>query len=348
MTADFAPSAALSAVVDVVRLHGPRDVRVAQEPRADPGRDEVRLRVSAVGLCGSDLHWYEGASIGDARLQNPLVLGHEFVGVIADGPDRGMRVAADPADPCGTCDPCHRGLENLCTRMRFAGHGTTDGALRSEMPWPVRLLHPIPEAIPDDEAVLFEPLGIGLHAIDLGQLQPRASVGVYGCGPIGLLLIAALRDAGASRIVATDRLPHRVAAATVLGATEARFAADPKEAFEFARGDDVDVAFEAGGTDDALADAIAATRPGGRVVLVGIPTDDQSSFPAAVGRRKELTLLLCRRMRSADLTRAIRLAAEGRVDLAPIVSHRYPIARANEAFATLASRVGLKVIINPS
>ena len=204
---------------EVARLHGPGDVRLAREATPTPGPGEVLVRVTAVGLCGSDLHWYRRAGIGDAGLVRPLALGHEFGGVIVDGPRAGERVAADPADPCGQCEPCRRGRTNICIATRFAGFGTTDGALRSVMPWPSHLLHRVPDSIGDDEAALLEPLAVALHALDLAPPAVGARAGVYGCGPLGLLLVQLLRLSGASVIVATDRLAHRVAAARTLGAT---------------------------------------------------------------------------------------------------------------------------------
>ncbi|HXG39314.1 MAG TPA: alcohol dehydrogenase catalytic domain-containing protein, partial [Candidatus Limnocylindrales bacterium] len=148
------PTPAPPGTIEVARLHGPHDVRIAREAPVPPGPGEVRLRVTAVGLCGSDRHWYEEAGIGDAVLGRPLVLGHEFGGTILDGERAGERVVADPADPCGRCEPCTTGRSNVCPTVRFAGHGTTDGALRTEMPWPARLLHPVPDRISDVEVAL--------------------------------------------------------------------------------------------------------------------------------------------------------------------------------------------------
>ena len=185
-------------------------------------RGEVRLRVTAVGLCGSDIRWYEEGAIGESRLQRPLVLGHEFAGVIEDGPDAGLRVVADPAVACLACEPCTAGRPNLCSAGRFAGHGATDGALRSAMTWPRRCLHPLPDAIGDAEATLLEPLGVALHAADLARPALGGSAGVFGCGPLGLLLIQVLRAAGTSIVVATDPLAHRRSAAATAGATEVR------------------------------------------------------------------------------------------------------------------------------
>ena len=322
-----------------LRLHGPGDLRLADEPDPAPGPGEVLVRVAAVGLCGSDRHWLLEGGIGDARLERPLVLGHEFAGTVAAGRREGERVAVDPAIACGACELCAGGLEHLCAEVRFAGHGATDGALRTLLAWPDRLVHRVPDALTDVEAALAEPLGVALHAFDLGRALPGAPAGVFGCGPIGLLLVQLLRLVGASPVVATDVLDHRLAAAEAFGATCVARAGEPTMP------DGLHVAFEAAGDEGAVDDAVAALRPGGRLVLVGIPDGDRTSFRASVARRKGLTLLLSRRMRASDLPRALRLAAEGRVDLAPLVRDRFTLEEWPDAFAALRERRGLKVVI---
>lgn len=315
-----------------LRLHGAGDLRLHDEPPPVPGDGEVLVRVTAVGLCGSDRHWFDEGGIGDAVLTRPLVLGHEFVGVIADG----ARVAVAPAIPCGECAPCRAGNAHLCLHMRFAGHGSTDGALRTQLTWPAELVHALPDSLPDAEATLLEPLGVALHALDLGHVEHGTTACVVGCGPIGLLLIQTLRAAGAATIAASDVLPHRLDAAIALGAT-------PLDEL----GDTVDVAFETAGEDDAVDAAIAAARPGGRVVLVGIPARDRTSFTASAARRKGLTLLLSRRMQASDLPRAIGLVESGEVTTEPLVTARHPIDDFRAAFDELEARRGLKVVIEP-
>ena len=331
------------ATIRAARLHGVHDIRVATEPEVPAGPGDVRLHVSAVGLCGSDLHWYDEAAIGDARLDHPLVLGHEFCGRLDDG----RLVAADPCIACGTCPPCRSDREHLCMNTRFAGHSITDGALRSTLAWPARLLRPLPASISEEDGALLEPIGVAIHAMDLAKIRPGERASVHGCGPIGLLIVQLLRLAGASAIVASEPLEHRRAAAMRLGATTSM---DPgADAGRSGRppGLDVDVAFEVAGTNEALADAIDGVAPGGRAVLVGIPEDDRTTFQAGIARRKELSLLHSRRMRSTDLDRAIALAADGRVDLAGLITDRYSLDEAPAAFATLAARTGIKVIVCP-
>src|SRR5438128_3985305 len=134
-----------------VRLHGTGDLRLADERVPVPGPGTSLVRVTAVGICGSDLHWWGEAGIGDAALAEPLVLGHEAAGVIEDGPRRGERVAIDPAISCGACRPCLAGYRNLCVRIRFAGHGSQDGAMRDFLSWPSGSLHPLPDDLTDSD-----------------------------------------------------------------------------------------------------------------------------------------------------------------------------------------------------
>ncbi len=323
-----------------LRLHATGDLRLHDEPDPEPVAGEALLRVSAVGLCGSDRHWFTEGAIGDATLSRPLVLGHEFTATIASGPRAGERVAVDPAIPCGRCAPCLAGNPHLCLDIRFAGHGVTDGALRSLMAWPAHLAYPLPDGVDDAAGVLLEPLGVALHALDLGHVRPGMTAGVFGCGPIGLLLVQLLSMLAAG-VIATDPLPHRLTAAAEMGATRAVVGgADVPP-------DSVDVAFEVAGTDEALADALVAMRPGGRTVLVGIPDGDRSTFPAATARRKGATMLLSRRMTPADLPRAITLVRDGRVALDGMVTECHTLDAGADAFHALAARRGLKVVVNP-
>jgi L-iditol 2-dehydrogenase len=330
----------------VVRLHGPGDVRVADEPVPVAAPGESLVRVTAVGICGSDLHWYAESAIGDAALAHPLVLGHEAAGVIADGPRAGERVAIDPSLACGACQTCERGLGHLCPRVRFLGHSTTDGAMRELMPWPTDHLVALPDEIDDVAGAMLEPLGVALHAWRLARLAPGARVAILGAGPIGLLLVQLARAAGAATILATDRLPHRVAAARSFGAVAELVAGGAERAALLAAtdGQGVDAAIEIAGDDDAIATAIELTRPGGTVVVAGIPTGDASVITASIARRKGLDLRFSRRMNRV-YPQTIALVQAGRIDVHAVVSARAALADAEAAFAQAGRRDGNKVVI---
>ncbi len=344
------------------RLHAVGDLRVADEPVPSAGPGMSLVRVTAVGICGSDLHWWDEGAIGDAKLTHPLVLGHEGAGVIAEGPRSGERVAIDPAIPCETCRACRDGYRNLCYRLQFSGHGETDGMMREFMAWPTSALHPLPDRVSDADGAMLEPLGVAIHSVDLGHLPFGGTASVIGCGPIGLLLIQVLKAAGASSVLAVEPLAHRREAAARLGADQvADSAAVPAGELTGAIGaiggrrdiggiggigDGVDVAFEAAGNDAGVELAMASVRPGGRVVLAGIPGDDFIRFGASLARRKGLTIAMVRRMNEV-YPRAISLAERGVVDLGSVVTSRSGLGEIPEAFGDAARRTGLKAIIEP-
>lgn len=341
--------------MNVIRLHGSGDLRLHHEPKPEPGLGEALLRITAVGVCGSDLHWFAEEGIGADRLERPLVLGHEFAGVVESAADAngifrtGTRVAVEPAIACQRCEFCLEGNPNLCEALHFAGHTVDDGAMQEYLAWPERCFFPLPDALSDEEGALLEPLGVAIHAVDLAHLKTGMRVGLYGCGPIGLLILQVARAAGAGELIATDLLPHRLEAALACGATQVFQASDGRENAEIMAatgGRGVHVAFEAAGENAAIDTSVETVRAGGRVILAGIPSTDRSSFSASTARRKGLTIKLCRRMKHT-YPRAIHLVERGLVDLRSLVTHRFPLMESAQAFATAERREGLKVMIEP-
>lgn len=327
--------------MQAARLHGPHDIRIETLPDPPPpAPDEVQFRVTAVGICGSDLHTWAHGKIGSTELQSPLILGHEFAGVIeAVGSDVthlevGQRVAVDPARSCGRCEYCQVGHPHLCLHLHFCGHWPDDGALCERMNYPAEGCYPVPDTLSDADAAMLEVLGIAIHAVALGKASPGRSTAVLGCGPIGLAIIQMARVAGARPIYATDRLPHRLEAAQRLGADEV-FSVDrvnaTEEILKRCGGLGVQVAFEAAWADETVEQATEIARPAGRVVLVGIPAEDTLVMQPSIARRKGLTVLFSRRMKFT-YPRAIELARRGDVDLTSLVTHRFPLAETAQAF----------------
>lgn len=322
------------------RLYGPGDIRVEELPDpAPPGPGEVLLAVTAVGICGSDLHYYREGGLGGLVPEVPLILGHEFAGRIeAVGPEVplpvGTRVAVEPARSCGRCEACLEGHPNLCPAILFCGSPPVDGALRERMLYPASLLFPLPDFISDAEGAALEPLGIGLHALSLARLEPGRTAAVLGGGPIGLMLLQLCRLAGATEVVVTEPIHHRREAALRLGATAVLDPAEGRMGATIRRltgGRGVDVAFEAAGAPETPAEAAEAVRPGGHVVLVGIPSDDRLVLSHAVARRKGLTIRFARRMKHT-YPRALALVASGALDLRPLLTHHFSLFEAAEAF----------------
>ncbi len=325
-----------------VRLHGTGDVRVHEEPDTVPGEGESLVRVHAVGLCGSDLHWFADGGIGENRIEDPVVPGHEFFGTALTGAHAGRRVVVDPAIPCLTCEYCFRGDHNLCERIVFAGHGTRDGGMQDLLSWPDRCLTPLPDSIDDTEAVALEPLGVAIHAVDLAHLKPGMRIGVVGIGPIGAFVLQLARNANAASVLAVEPLAHRRELAERLGAD---VAVAPEELAEHATS--CDLVFEVNGNPDAVAAAVTLARPGARVVLVGIPDEDQTTFSASQARRKGLTLVCVRRMKEV-YERAIALVERGHVDAASVVSDVFELEEADAAFRSGVAREGHKVVVHLS
>lgn len=333
-------------------LHGVRDMRLGERPDPSPKDDELLLRVQAVSVCGSDLHYYLEGGIGSARIDEPLVLGHEFAAEVVDerashfGFEPGALVAVDPARPCRHCEWCEAGHPNLCPDVRFTGSPPFDGALSEYLTAPPDLLVAVPRGFDAETAALLEPLGIAIHALDLAGLKPMETVAVLGAGPIGLLLMQVAKHAGAGEVFAIDPLDYRTQAAATLGADRVAASHDAVAAWTGGRG--VDVVLEATNSPLGPQHAAEAVRIGGRIVLVGIPEDDSFSFNASLVRRKGLTIKLSRRMGNV-YARAIRMVEKGRVQLKPLVTHRFGLDEAPEAFALQAAygEGVLKTVIFP-
>lgn len=331
-----------------VKLHSIGELRLHNEPLPVPSPGERLIKVAAVGICGSDLHWYSESGIGDARLEQPLILGHEFAGKVMNGDQEGKLVAVDPAIPCEQCEFCARGHPNLCPFVSFAGHGETDGALRQYLTWPEKLLYELPGNMSAVEGAMLEPLGVAIHAVDLAHLRPGMTVGVFGCGPIGLMIIQLARICGATKIVATDRLAHRIDAAQQNGADEVQLADGHNENIWVSKNSGLfglDVSFEVAGENEAIETAVIATKPGGKVLLVGIPGIDNTSFTASTARRKGLTVKFVRRMKHT-YPRAIDLVSQGKINVSSLVTQTFHLEECQEAFKLAINREGLKIMIS--
>lgn len=328
-----------------LRLYDPRDLRLDEVPRPEPGPGEALVRVRAVGVCGSDVHYYLDGRIGDIVTPFPFVLGHECAGEVValgpgvEGPRVGARVAIDPAIPCGRCEVCLDGHPNCCPDVRFLSTPPLSGALAEYIVHPARLCLPLPGGLDFADGAMLETLGVAIHAVGLAKLQPGDTVAVLGAGPIGLLVLQVALCSGASAAYVSEPIPARRALAAKLGAADV---CDPgaEEAAEWLlartgrRG--VDVAIEAAWGGEAVGQAVHMARYAGRVVLIGIPRDDRVTFSASAARRKGLTILVSRRMKHV-YPRAMALVERGAVDVRAIISHRVPLERAGEGFELVAA-----------
>lgn len=331
----------------VSRLHGIRDLRLETLGRPEPGAGEVLLKMAAVGVCGSDVHYYTDGAIADQVVTDPIIMGHEFSAWVAElGPDVerdlevGQLVAVEPTIPCGACEPCEHGHPNLCPNVRFCGTPPVDGVFAEYAVMPAENCFPLPPGLDAVEGAMLEPLGVAIHAVDLAHLRPGDTVAVLGAGPIGLLIAAVARAAGATEVFMTEPLAHRrrfaldYVADVVLDPYPGPGAGYTDVVEEIVRLTDdrgVDVAFEAAGAAETPDQCAGVTRRGGKVVMAGIPSDDQMLFTASITRHRGLTIKLVRRMKHT-YPRAIRLVDGGFVDVEPLATHLFPLERIVEAF----------------
>ncbi|WP_336810641.1 zinc-dependent alcohol dehydrogenase [Bosea sp. MMO-172] len=317
-----------------VFLHAAGDARVAPFNLREGAAGETLLDVAAVGLCGSDLHYYKDGGIGSAVIAAPFVPGHEFSGWLTeDLPElsltRGALVAVDPNQACGHCEHCRSGHPNLCPEVVFIGAPPHDGAMTERIWVPKSQIVAVPPTFSPSDAVMLEPLGVAIHAVDLAKPRLLERVALIGCGPIGLLILQVLRTAGVGEVLACDPQPHRRELALRLGAGKA--GASVADIAEWTKGEGLPLVIEATNAPEGFRDAIRAARIGGRVVLVGIPDGDSYVIPAAEARRRGLNIKFSRRMGHV-YPRAIELVAQGKVDVEAVVSHRFPLAEGPAAF----------------
>ena len=337
--------------MQAARLYGPKDIRIQSEDSPPPPQaGEVLLNIKTVGICGSDLHMYQTGRIGYTHISQPFILGHEFMGEVAaldanarDGLHQplqlGQRVAVEPAVPCWRCELCENGHPNLCPHHIFYGLFPTDGALRQQMTVSARSCFPMPASLSDDVGPLLETLGIAIHAIDFSKIRVGSRVAVIGAGPVGLLIARLAMLAGASQVFSFDRLDWRVQKARQWGATHACHVEEcnpVQMVMNTTGGRGVDVAIEAAWADHSVQQAADMLCHGGRLVLVGIPPDDQLTLKHSVARRKGLTIIMSRRMKHT-YPRAIELAASGKVRLDDLVSHRFDLSQTAAAYASSAA-----------
>jgi L-iditol 2-dehydrogenase len=312
---------------------------------AEPGPGEVTVRVRAVGLCGSDLHYYlEGGCAGYPAVY-PMVLGHEPAGeVIAAGAGvehlrPGVRVAIEPAITCGHCEYCLRGRHNLCENVRFMGGLQIPGLLREYATIPANNAAAIPPGMSYPEATVIEPLAVILHAMELTRLEPGETVAVMGAGPIGLLSVAMARLGGAGKVIVADRIAPRLSLAREMGADVAvDISREPvvDAILDLTGGRGAHLIIDAAGKPDSLNPAFRAARPGGRIVLIGIPSDSVTGIDLHAAMNREVTLHPLRRSNRNDHT-AMHLIASGKIPAGRLVTHRFDLDHADRAFKTVAA-----------
>lgn len=327
-------------------IHAARDLRIEEREPEALGPGQVRIRLAAGGVCGSDLHYYNHGGFGTVRLREPMILGHEVSGhVVECAPDvaglvPGDLVAVSPSRPCGGCGYCREGLPNHCENMRFYGSAMPfphiQGAFRQELVADATQCV-LANGLTPGEAAMAEPLAVTLHAARrAGELLGKRVL-VTGCGPIGLLSILSARLAGAGEIVATDLSDFTLAMARQCGAdltVNTGTAPDGLSPFAVGKGS-FDVLFECTGVAAAIAPAIAAMRPRGVVVQLGLGGD--MPLPMTALTAKELDLRGSFRFHQEFAT-GVQAMLAGRIDVKPLITHEVALDEAEQAFRLASDR----------
>ncbi|MGD9496990.1 MAG: NAD(P)-dependent alcohol dehydrogenase [Armatimonadota bacterium] len=339
-------------------LHAVHDMRVEQvpRPRISPERD-VLVRVRSVGICGSDMHFFERGRIGGIVLRQPTIMGHEAAGEVVEVLDEGCglrpgdRVAIEPGYTCRRCEFCRSGRYNLCPDVVFLAAPPVHGAFAEYLAWPSDFLFRLPERLSLDEGAMIEPLAVGVWAARRAGVTAGDTVAVLGAGPIGLTTLQAATAHGATRAIVTDLVSARLEVAAKLGATEVIDASqtDAEAAvMELTGGQGVDVAFECAGAIPALQMALRVARSGGTVQLVGMPAEQHPQIPLYEVINRELNLLGLFRYANC-YPPAIALVEAGRVDVASLVTHHFPLDRTVEAMRFVQEHKDevIKAVVHP-
>jgi L-idonate 5-dehydrogenase len=336
--------------------HAPEDLRLDNFETDVLGTHQLQVDVAYGGICGSDLHYYQHGGFGTVRIKEPMVLGHEVSGIVrvvgsaVQNFKAGQRIAISPSRPCGQCQYCQKGQHNHCLDMRFFGSAMrfphVQGAFRQTLVIDASQAHPLHDSLSLSLAALAEPLSVGLHAIQRAGSVFGKQVLVTGCGPIGTLLIGALRRAGAARIVAVDIADKPLECARAMGADETiNIAKQPEALAPFAVNKGVfDVMFEASGNDRALRNGLDVVAPRGVIVSIGLGGDSTLPLNQLVG--KELELRGTFRFHE-EFAVAVRFLNEGLIDGRPVISHVMDFDDAIHAFELASDKSqAMKVQIN--
>lgn len=321
-------------------------LRVEERPVPAPEPGEVLIRVRSVGICGSDIHYFEHGRIADFVVESPLVLGHEASGeIVALGQgvtdlSIGDRVALEPGVPCGSCTQCRAGRYNLCPDVHFFATPPVDGAFAEYVTLPRAFAHRVPDNVSFDAAALLEPLSVGVWACQKGDVRLGTRVLITGAGPVGVMAALVARANGATQITLSDVNPQRLARAAELGfdVVDAQSQALPDVV-------EADVLIECSGAAPAIVDGIRCVAPAGKVVLVGMSPTAMVELPVGVIQGRELWITGTFRYAHTYPT-AVTLAASGAVDLDALVSQTFGLDEVEQALTySRQDPAAMKVVV---
>jgi L-iditol 2-dehydrogenase len=306
---------------------------------------DVLIRMKTVGVCGSDIHYYTSGRIGSQIIQFPFIIGHEGAGIVertgkkVNSVKSGQRIAIDPAVSCGHCDQCISGRENTCRELLFLGcPKQLDGCLSEYIVMNEKCCFPIKENMTFEQATLSEPLAIGVYSVERSVLPAKANVAILGAGPIGMSVFHVLRTKNIDNVYITDKVEERLTYSKILNP---KWFGNPDRmdiVKEISRIEPLlmDIVFECSGNEEAIGQAIQLMKPGGNLVIVGIPEADKISFPMHELRRKEITMTNIRRQAHCT-QKAIDLLDRHQVNMDSMVTHHFPLEETKKAFDLVAN-----------
>ncbi|MDD5063140.1 MAG: alcohol dehydrogenase catalytic domain-containing protein [Phycisphaerae bacterium] len=326
-------------------LTGIRQMKMTNVPEPVIKKDdEILLKVEAVGVCGSDVHYYETGRIGSQIVKYPFVVGHECaatveaVGCAVTRVRAGDNVVVEPSMACNNCDQCKSGRKNTCRNLKFLGcPGQAEGCLCEYIIMPEDCCFPIDEKITFEQGVLCEPLAIGIYAVKQAHLSENTDIAILGTGPIGLSCLVSAKAKNVNSSYVTEKIKERMEAAKNNGAS---WVGNPnkedivKEILR-QKPSGVDVAFECAGQQETIDQAVEILKPGGKLMLVGIPRLERISFSIDKIRRKEITIVNVRRQNECTQA-AIDMIADGKIDVDFMITHRFKLEQTQQAFDMVA------------
>lgn len=337
-------------------LHKPLDVRIEEVPVPKPKAGEVLVAMKSVGVCGSDVHFYENGRIGSFVVRKPLILGHESAGdVVALGPGVknvgvGDRVAVEPGFPCRKCEFCKTGKYNLCPDVVFYACPPHHGAYCEYQVAAADFVFKLPKNVSYDEGAMLEPLAVGMHACNRGHVGPGDHVAILGAGPIGLVTLQSARARGATHLIAVDIDANRLKLAKKLGATDLVNASKKETVNEVKRLTDglgADVVMETAGAVPTTQQAVGCAKNGGRIVLVGMPTTDSFEMPVIEAISKEVSISGL--FRYANMyPPSIGLVSSGAIDVKSMITKTFKLDDVPKAldFALNQGKKAIKIMIS--
>ena len=340
-----------------VVLHGAGKITVEDRPKPSPKLGEALIKVTAAGICGSDSNYFTHGRLGDKVITSPYTPGHEISGIVEeiDANERGIKVGVqvgiEPSIPCGKCEFCHRGVYNLCTDLVFLGSWPVNGGMSEYIAIPVENIFPLPEGFTTEEGVLIETFSVGIHALDISTIKLADTVAIFGSGSIGLSHLQLALLAGASSVYVVDNISHRLDVARDMGASAVINAGEEDAAakiIDLTGGRGVDVAFDCANVPETPNHAMESLARNGIFVFTGIVPTSFVTWDTERARRKGLTIKLVRRSRHG-YERALKLAEQGRIDLKPFITHRFPIEESAKAYEVASGYLDnvIKAVIIP-